>query len=153
MPNARRLLLAALLLGTALPASATYIPGQVGPQGPAGTNGTNGTNGSAAFNLRTISTGSTDTATDTLPVITLSWASTTAAAKTENLPACVAANKNQTFNVADTAGTFGTYNMTVTPNGTDKIINAGSSVSSLVLSVSGESISFQCNGAAAWILI
>jgi hypothetical protein len=74
------------------------------------------------------------------------FANTTASTFTMNLPAGSAGN---IVSVADYAGTWDTYNLTVTPNGTDKI---GSVNASVDLNTAGQSVTFvYVDGVQGWV--
>lgn len=94
---------------------------------------------------RFITSGTTDNAftTDT----TIVWESASAGAKSEFLYPCDSSVAWRTLLITDGTGTFGTYSLTITPNGSNTIGGA----SSYVLPFNRQSATLQCDGAGAWL--
>lgn len=100
--------------------------------------------------FRAIATGSSDLATTA--DCSLGWASGTTSAKTEFLYVCAASTKSYILKVTDQAGTASTYPITLTANGTNKLIWQGVQYASFILPFSGQEIAAQCDGSGNWVL-
>lgn len=97
-----------------------------------------------ASTVRFVLTGTSDVSADTVNT-TIKWTSTSAASKTETLPACVAGIKNLTITIKDGAGSAGTYPITVSsPSST---IDGATNFS---LNNNKTSFAFQCDGNGDW---
>lgn len=99
---------------------------------------------------RAISAGTSDLATTA--DCSIAWASAATGTKTEFLYACSSATKSYSLRVSDQQGTASTYPITLTANGTNKIVVPGGQISSYTITFSGQSSSIQCDGTGLWIL-
>ena len=94
--------------------------------------------------IRLVSTGTSDTSAD-ITITTIKWTSTSAANKTEVLPACAASTRALIITLKDGAGTAATYPITVSsPSSTiDYAV-------SFTINTVRASYAFQCDGAGDW---
>lgn len=140
---------ARLMLATLKGDEIFQILGTVGSTGvPSGTTETTTAQSVAALSgggaVRTIQTGTSDTAsaTDTW----IAWNSASAAPKTQTIPA--GTFNGQTFSVKDARGTAATFNMTITPaSGTID------GQASYVMTLAFQSISLKWDGASNFIVV
>lgn len=96
--------------------------------------------------LRTVSSGTTDTASSADG--TIAWNSSSTSAKTESLYSCSSSAKGLQVTVKDEYGSAGTYNISIAPAGSDTIDAA----TSYYLAFNYQSATFQCNGAGNWLV-
>jgi hypothetical protein len=104
-----------------------------------------GGGGGSSGTGKIISTGFSDTASSSYT--NYAWNSATAAAKTENLPAC-SSNAWMIVKVFDEKGTAQTYPINITPNGSDTINGVAAAVQ--VRSNYG-SLTVTCDGVSNWM--
>jgi hypothetical protein len=115
----------------------TAPAGAAGPQGPSGTSG-----GGSAVNYATRTTAVTVTLGDTDAILFCE----PSGAMAVNLPLISGALAGKWFEI----WTNGASNVTITPNGTDKINFNNTLVSTLVLGAAGSSIKLVSNNAGEW---
>lgn len=98
------------------------------------------------FQIRTVSTGTTDSATSLDG--TIAWNSATTGAKTETLYACNSGSKANKLVIKDQYPSASTYSITLTPNGSDTIDGSAS----YILAFNLQSVTIQCNGSGSWLV-
>jgi hypothetical protein len=86
-------------------------------------------------------------APSTNPSVTYAWDATNSAPKSQSIVGCT--TNGFAFTVNDEIGTAGTYPITVTASGTDKI---DTSTTPFALNSNFESITFQCDGSGNWLV-
>lgn len=127
-----------------LPTNATYwdllITAPTGPAGPQGTPGASGAGSAVNFAIQTAT--SDVTLTDTSAEVFCEPAAPMAV----NLPAVSLSLTGKWFKI----WTDGSFNVTITANGLDRIDYNGTLVSTLVLSVAGSSVELVNNGVSKW---
>lgn len=99
---------------------------------------------------RAVSSGTSDLALTS--DCSLGWASLSSGAKTEFLYLCTTSTKSFILKVTDVAGTAQTYPITLTANGTNKLIWQGVQYATFILPFSGQEIAAQCDGSGNWVL-
>jgi hypothetical protein len=97
--------------------------------------------------IREIASGTSDTALVT--DVTIDWNSSSASGKTETLYACGTGQKGFNLYIKDEYGNAGTYNIALTPNGSDTI-DKNLLNSNLTTNLQG--IQLQCQGSGNWIV-
>lgn len=93
---------------------------------------------------RIILSGAADTAA--AQNVTIMWKSSTALAKTQNLPVCNSSNVGIEITVLDDKGNAGTYPINIAPNGLDTITNHFI----YVISSDNGGFTMQCDGLGNW---
>lgn len=106
-----------------------------------------GGGGGGNANVRRITSGSTDTASQADQ--TIAWASGAALAKTQTLYICNSSTRAFTVNVKDEIGTAGTYGIVIVGSGGNTIDGAGS----YVVNFNYQSTSLTCDGAGNWMIL
>jgi hypothetical protein len=97
--------------------------------------------------LRRITTGTSDSATDTGTFATIVVALGTPAAFVETLPACVSGNNQQRFTIKDALGQAGANPITV--KATTSTVDTIAGATGFIMNSNFESVGFQCDSAAA----
>jgi hypothetical protein len=110
---------------------------------PCSTSCTFSLSGVVVLNTRTVSSGTSDTASAT--DYTIAWNSASAAAKAESIPACSSSIKGQVYVIKDEAQNAATYTIAVTPaSGTVE------GAASAIVSSNGAALMIQCDGGSNW---